>query len=127
MSYSFYNKPVPPPDHFNEEKLLEQLEAGIEPLSDIVVALLDGEDIPGDVICKAYMDWAGPASILSYQLRRQGRESEALKQIIEHGPDVDSKLDQYLAAPTPELLNGLAQSWMSARAGSNQLLDELCD
>lgn len=114
-------------DHFDEEKLLQQLEEGIPPLSEIIVALLDHEEIPGEVICKAYLDWAGPASIISYHLRRQGRESCGLKQINEYGPMLDNEIDRYLAFPTPEALQELANTWMAARAGSLRLLEELYD
>lgn len=112
---------------FDEEKLLEQLEEGIAPLSEIIIALLDYDEIPMEVVSKAYLSWAGPASILSHQLRRQGRESPGLKELTEYGSLLDQEIDRYLAFPTQESLNDLAEAWMGARAGSYKLLEELDD
>lgn len=112
-------------NRFDEDHLVERLEQGIAPLSNAIVALLDGQEVPGEALHQAYLDWAGPASILSYQLRRQGRESYALKQMSEHGPELDQKIEHYLAYPTPESLTDMAETWMAARAGSQQLITQL--
>lgn len=110
---------------FGQEELLEMLEEGISPLSNALVALMDGVELSAEELTQAYMSWAVPASILSHQLRHQGQESPALKQVMQHGPSLDQQIETYLAFPSQEGLEQMAATWMAARAGSQELLQQM--
>lgn len=101
------------------------LREGLSPLSGALVALLDGWEMSAEDLGQAYMAWAVPASLLSHMLTRQGRQEPGLQELVKNGPRLDRSLDAYMKAPTGEGLQKVAESWMAARAGSQELLHSL--
>lgn len=111
--------------NFGEDELVGMLRDGLDPLSGALVALLDGWEMSAEDLGQAYMAWAVPASLLSHMLTRQGRQEPGLQELIKSGPRLDKNLDVYMKSPTAEGLQKVAESWMAARAGSQELLHSL--
>jgi hypothetical protein len=116
------------------QQLCQALASSLDPLSDLFIALIDGEE-PKDEADRLYMRWAVPTAIITramiIELEEEAKSGEDYEQadglhdLVNACPEFDMAFSAYEEDPSRELMLLAAESWMQVREASERLLEYL--
>lgn len=116
------------------DQLCQEIELGVEPLTQVMVRMLDQEEVSKEELMKAYGHWAVPMTQLILTLGSELKEQDGVRlaelpgysTLEEHVPELSpaiSVLSKNLE--DREVLVLAASSWMAVNQGIDELLEAI--